>query len=179
MKNHKTILIFLFLPPYTLSSYSHLLLISLHLIFYIVFLPPRLRLPVRGLIPSFFQFFYFFSLMYIPLPCFFVSVSRSQLYLRSCLLFFHLLLLSTSSLSPTLSKLPSSASFSSQIFPTASPKSSIRMALLQTAKLCCKFYHLSVSVVCILYIEDATHSTCRYVLLNCKNCRDVMAWGFV
>lgn len=166
MKNRKPVSIFLFLPPYTLSSYNHLLLISLRLIFYIIFLPPLLRLPVLWLIPSFFHFLFFF-LMHIPLPCFFFSVSRSQLHLPFCLSFFHLLLLSTSSLSPTLSKLPSSASFSSQIFPTASPQPSIHITLLQTAKLCSKFCHLSFSVVCILYIEDATHSTCRYISLNC------------
>jgi hypothetical protein len=53
------------------------------------------------------------------------------------------------------------------------------MIPLLTAKFCSKLYHLSVSVVCILYIEDATRWTCRNIFLNCWNCRDFTACGFV
>ena len=137
---------FLFLPHFVLGFYSLLLLISLRLIFYLIFLPPRLRLLVFQLIPSFFLSLNFF----FSLSCIFHYLASSFLFLdlnnisAFVSYFFYLLLLSTSSPPPTLSKFPSSASFSSQVFPTASPHFSKRTKLQQTAKLCCKLYHLTV-----------------------------------
>jgi hypothetical protein len=42
---------------FVLSSYRHILLVSFRLIFYLIFLPPRFRLPVLGLISLIFLYF--------------------------------------------------------------------------------------------------------------------------